>query len=94
MYYLQLNSDRIRRTHVRACHVTSKRVPNPYTGWAGKGWGWGILIQEFHMWGFEVVARVSEFTSAESAAKDSCIRLWQISFVVPAARAQPEREVA
>lgn len=29
----------------------------------------------------------------ETAAKDSCIRLWQLSFVVAAARAQPERDV-
>lgn len=40
-----------------------------------------------------MVARVSEYTSTETAAKDSCIRLWQISFVVEAARAQPERDV-
>lgn len=45
------------------------------------------------LWRFEMVARVSEYTSTETAAKDSCIRLWQISFVVEAARAQPERDV-
>ena len=34
------------------------------------------------MWGFDQVARVSEYTSAEVSAEDYCVRVWQLSFVV------------
>ena len=34
------------------------------------------------MWGFDQVARVSEYTSAEVSAEDHCVRVWQLSFVV------------
>ncbi len=47
--------------------------------WEGKGWGWGHIDQRMTyvglMWGFEMVARVSQYTSAETSAEDHCIRL-------------------
>ena len=47
--------------------------------WEGKGWGWGDIDQRMTyvglMWGFEMVARVSQYTSAETSAEDHCIRL-------------------
>ena len=33
------------------------------------------------MWGFDQVARISEYTSAEVSAEDHCVRLWQLSFI-------------
>jgi hypothetical protein len=67
--------------------------------WEGKGWGWGwgdIDLRMTYMglmWGFELVARVGQYTAAEKGAEDHCVRLWQLSFVVAAAEGQPERVV-
>ena len=49
--------------------------------WASKGWGWGDVDERMTyvglMWGFDQVARVSEYTLAETAAEDHCVRLWR-----------------
>ena len=54
--------------------------------WEGKGWGWGDVDDRMTyvglMWGFDQVARVSEYTSAETAAEDHCVRLWQLTFII------------
>ena len=66
--------------------------------WEGKSWGWGDMDLRMTyvgiMWGFEIVARVSEYTSAETSGEDHCVRLWQVSFVLGARNGRPERVVA
>ena len=48
--------------------------------WEGRSWEWGDIdarmIYMGLMWGFDQVARVSEYTSAEVAAEDHCVRVW------------------
>ena len=34
------------------------------------------------MWGFDQVARVSEYMSAKVLAEDHCVRLWQLTFII------------
>ena len=54
--------------------------------WEGKSWEWGDIDQRMTyvglMWGFDQVARVSEYTSAEASAEDHCVSLWQLTFII------------
>ena len=54
--------------------------------WEGKSWEWGDIDKRMTyvglMWGFDQVARVSEYTSAEVLAEDHCVRLWQLTFII------------
>ena len=63
-----------------------------------RGWGWSDIDSRMAyvgmMWRFEVVARVSQYTAAESENEDHCVRLWQLSFVLAATNDKPERLVA
>ena len=53
--------------------------------WEGRSWNWGDIDARMTyvglMWGFDQVARVSEYTSAEVSAEDHCVRVWQLSFI-------------
>ena len=53
--------------------------------WEGRSWNWGDIDARMTyvglMWGFDQVARISEYTSAEVSAEDHCVRLWQLSFI-------------
>ena len=53
--------------------------------WEGRSWEWGDIDARMTymglMWGFDQVARVSEYTSAEVSAEDHCVRVWQLSFI-------------
>ena len=53
--------------------------------WEGRHWEWGDIDRRMTyiglMWGFDQVARVSEYTSAEVSGEDHRVRLWQLSFV-------------
>ena len=66
--------------------------------WAEKGWGWGDIDDRMTylglMWGFDQVARVSEFTAPESAAENHCVQVWQLSFVTEAEGVGQQRVVA
>lgn len=65
--------------------------------WESRSWEWGDIDDRMTylglMWGFDQVARVSEYTSAEKDAEDHCIRVWQLSFVVGTAEGVPDRVV-
>lgn len=66
--------------------------------WEGKSWGWGDVDDRMTyvglMWGFDQVARISEYTSAEKTAEDHCVRLWQLTFVVEGGIGAPQRLVS
>ena len=66
--------------------------------WEGKSWGWGDVDDRMTymglMWGFDQVARVSEYTSAEPSAEDHCVRVWQLTFVVEGEMGQPQRLIS
>ena len=53
--------------------------------WVNKTWEWGDVDDRMTylglMWGFDQVARVSEFTAAESSSENHCVQVWQLSFV-------------
>ena len=64
--------------------------------WEGKGWEWDDIDNRMTyvgmMWGFDQVARVCEYTSAEPNAEDHCVRLWQLTFIIKAPGRGPEQE--
>lgn len=66
--------------------------------WERKSWGWGDVDDRMTyvglMWGFDQVARISEYTSAETTAEDHCIRLWQLTFVVEGGIGEPQRLIS
>lgn len=66
--------------------------------WMNKSWDWDgtddRMIYVGLMWAFDQVARVSEYTSAETGAENHCIRVWQLSFVLAGTEGKPGRVVA
>lgn len=66
--------------------------------WVEKGWEWGDIDDRMTylglMWGFDQVARVSEFTAPESASENHCVQVWQLSFVTEAEGGGQQRVVA
>ena len=66
--------------------------------WVEKTWGWGDIDDRMTylglMWGFDQVARVSEFTAAETSAEDHCVQVWQLSFIAEAEGAGQQRVIA
>ena len=63
-----------------------------------KSWEWGDIDDKMTylglMWGFDQVARVSEFTAAESSSENHCVQVWQLSFVTEAEGGGQQRVVA
>ncbi len=66
--------------------------------WVNKSWDWNDVDDRMTyvglMWAFDQVARVSEYTSAETGAENHCIRIWQLSFILAGTEGRPERIVA
>jgi hypothetical protein len=66
--------------------------------WEGKSWEWGDIDERMTylglMWGFDQVARVSEYTAAETSAEDHCIQVWQLSFITEEKEGGQQRVVA
>lgn len=66
--------------------------------WTNKSWDWNDIddrmIYVGLMWAFDQVARVSEYTSAETGAENHCIQIWQLSFILAGTEGKPERVVA
>lgn len=66
--------------------------------WGEKSWVWGDIDDRMTylglMWGFDQVARVSEFTAPESSSENHCVQVWQLSFVTEAEGGGQQRVVA
>lgn len=66
--------------------------------WVNKSWGWNDIDDRMVyvglMWAFDQVARVSEYTSAETGAENHCIQLWQLSFVLAGSEGRSQRIVS
>ena len=66
--------------------------------WVEKSWGWGDIDDRMTylglMWGFDQVARVSEYTAPESSSENHCVQVWQLSFVTEAEGGGQQRLVA
>lgn len=66
--------------------------------WVKKSWEWGDIDDRMTylglMWGFDQVARVSEFTAPESSSENHCVQVWQLSFITEAEEGGQQRVVA
>ena len=66
--------------------------------WVNKTWEWGDIDDRTTylglMWGFDQVARVSEFTAAESSSENHCVQVWQLSFVTEPERGGHQRVIS
>ena len=66
--------------------------------WVNKTWEWGDIDDRMTylglMWGFDQVARVSEFTAAEKSSEDHCVQVWQLSFVTESRGGGQQRVVS
>jgi hypothetical protein len=66
--------------------------------WVEKSWGWGDIDDKMTylglMWGFDQVARVSEYTAPESSSENHCVQVWQLSFVTEAEGGGQQRVIA
>ena len=66
--------------------------------WVNKTWEWGDIDDRMTylglMWGFDQVARVSEFTAAEASSENHCVQVWQLSFVTESKEGGPQRVIS
>ena len=66
--------------------------------WVNKTWEWRDIDDRMTylglMWGFDQVARVSEFIAAESSSENHCVQVWQLSFVTEPERGGHQRVIS
>ena len=65
--------------------------------WVNKTWEWGDIDEKMTylglMWGFDQVARVGEYTAAESSSENHGVQVWQLSFITKAKEGGQQRVV-